>query len=145
MALTAALFDQALPAQLDIIPGILFEIEQCMRSGGFSDEHILDMQLAVEEAITNIVLHGYAGTPGQVKVHGEVEPDRAIVEITDSAPAYDPFSQADPDVTAGLDERRIGGLGVFLIRRVTDDASYRFCDGKNVLRLVKLKQKTPGK
>jgi serine/threonine-protein kinase RsbW len=145
VALTAALFDLDLPAQLDSIPVILFEIEQCMRSGGFSDEHIMDMQLAVEEAVTNIVLHGYAGTPGPVTVHGEVDPGRATVEIADSAMAYNPLSQADPDVTAGLDERRIGGLGVFLIRRVTDDASYRFCEGKNVLRLVKLQQKTRGK
>lgn len=140
----AALFDQDLPARLDIIPQIQFEIEQCMRSGSFSDEQILDMQLAVEEAITNIVLHGYAGEPGRIAVHGEADADRATIEISDRAPAYNPLSQADPDVTLGLDKRRIGGLGVFLIRRVTDDVTYRFNDGKNVLRLIKLKQKATG-
>ena len=52
----------AIPALLDEVPGVSVELERCMRSSGFSDEQILDLQLAVEEAITNIIVHGYAGT-----------------------------------------------------------------------------------
>ncbi len=51
-----------IPALLDAIPGVSFELEQYLRSSGFSDEQILDLQLAVEEVITNTIMHGYAGT-----------------------------------------------------------------------------------
>ena len=135
----AACFDVMVQAKLEEIPGILFEVEQCMRTSSFSEEQILDMQLAVEEAATNIILHGYGSTPGTIALHGETITDRATIEISDKAPAYNPLLLEDPDTGATLDEREIGGLGVFLIRKVTDDASYHFEDGKNILTLVKKK------
>ena len=78
----------AIPALLDEVPGVSVELERCMRSSGFSDEQILDLQLAVEEAITNIIVHGYAETPGTIVIHCGAGPDEAIVEIFDDAPVF---------------------------------------------------------
>lgn len=65
------------------------------------------------------------------------------VEIADDAPAFDPLEAPDPDITASLDDRDIGGLGIFLVRRVTDAVAYRYERGRNILSLMK-KRKKPG-
>jgi len=131
----------AIPALLDEVPGISVELERCMRSSGFSDEQILDLQLAVEEAITNIIVHGYAGTAGTIVIHCRAGADEVIVEIFDDAPAFDPLQVPAPDISADLDDREIGGLGIFLARQVTDAVTYRYKDGQNILTLTKKKQK----
>jgi serine/threonine-protein kinase RsbW len=131
--------DLTIPAILDEIPIVSFELEQCMRSSDFSDEQILDLQLAVEEAITNIVLHGYAGTPGTLSICCRAGPDEVIVEISDTAPAFDPLRVPEPDTAADLEDREVGGLGIFLIRKVTDSATYRYEKAKNILTLTKKK------
>jgi anti-sigma regulatory factor (Ser/Thr protein kinase) len=122
------------------IPRAMSGIEECLESGGFSEEDILDMQLAVEEAITNTIRYGYAGAPGTIAIRCTVEPDRATVEIADDAPAFDPLKVPEPDLSADLDDRPIGGLGIFLLRKVMDDVAYRFADNQNILVLVKRKE-----
>jgi serine/threonine-protein kinase RsbW len=126
-----------IPALLDAIPGVSFELEQYLRSSGFSDEQILDLQLAVEEVITNTIMHGYAGTTGIIAICCRAGQDEVIVEISDDAPAFDPLQVPEPDTSADLDDREIGGLGIFLIRKVTDNATYRYDKAKNILTLTK--------
>ena len=128
-----------IPAQLDAVPGVALEIEQFMKAAGFSDQQVLDMQLAVEEVITNTIRHGYCGSPGTITIHGKAGPDLLTVEITDHAPAFNPLCTPDPDITLSLEKRKTGGLGVYLIRRVTDTVEYRYEPGKNILTLTKKK------
>jgi len=134
--------DLTIPAHLDEIPGVSFELEQCMRSSGFSDEQILDLQLAVEEAITNSIVHGYAGTPGSITIRCRAGPDEVSIEISDDAPAFNLLQAPEPDISADLIDRKIGGLGIFLIRKVTDSATYRYEKAKNILTLTK--KRCPG-
>ena len=126
-----------IPALLDAIPGVSFELEQYLRSSGFSDEQILDLQLAVEEVITNTIMHGYAGTTGTIAICCRAGQDEVTVQISDDAPAFDPLQVPEPDTSANLDDREIGGLGIFLIRKVTDNATYRYEKAKNILTLTK--------
>jgi Anti-sigma regulatory factor (Ser/Thr protein kinase) len=129
--------DVVIPSHLEEIPKISAELEQCMQSMGFSDDQILDLQLAVEEAITNVITHGYEETPGTIAVRCTTEDDEIAIEISDHAPAFDPLSVPEPDTSADIDQRGIGGLGIFLIRRVTDSATYRYEQEKNILTLKK--------
>ncbi|WP_292368746.1 ATP-binding protein [Methanoregula sp. UBA64] len=131
--------DIVIPSHLEEIPRISAELEQCMQSMGFSDDQILDLQLAVEEAITNVIKHGYEETPGTITIRCTRGDDEIAIEISDSAPAFDPLSVPEPDTSADIDQRGIGGLGIFLIRRVTDSATYRYEQGKNILTLTKKK------
>ena len=124
-------------ADIHAIPKISLAIDKTMRDHAFSDEEILDTQLAVEEAITNVIVHGYARGKGEIMItcrttHGTVE-----VQIRDTAPAFNPLSIPEPDITEDIEDRKIGGLGVFLLRQVMDDIIYRYEDGKNILVLVK--------
>jgi len=138
-----AVIDIAIPARLDAVPGVAGAIEQFMRKAGFPDQAILDIQLALEEAIANTVLHGYHGGPGTIALHGSIADNLLVVEIMDAAPPFDPLTVPDPDITSPLEERRVGGLGIYLIRKVTDMVTYGYDQGKNILVISKRKE-SPG-
>jgi len=137
----AASLSMVLRAETAEVPRTLSDMEQCLRAAGFSDEEILDMELAVEEAITNTIKYGYAGSPGTIAIRCDAGPDKVTVEITDDAPAFDPLGVPEPDLSADLDDRPLGGLGIFLIRQVMDEVVYRFADNKNIMVLVKKRRR----
>ncbi len=133
-------FDVVIESAIEKIPVISALLGEEMETSGFSGEIILDTQLAVEEAITNIINHGYKNTGGEIMVSFTISPDRIEVHITDAAPPFDPLSVAEPDLDGDLESRRIGGLGIFLIRRLMDEVSYRYENNKNILVLIKHKR-----
>jgi len=132
-------FELTLKAEISEIPRVSAALENVMLGHSFSNEEILDAQLAVEEAVTNIIMHGYEGHAGEI--HITCHATRGIIEIQieDTAPLFNPLSVPDPDVTTDIQDRRMGGLGIFLIRRVMDDVMYRNDQGKNILVLIKRK------
>jgi serine/threonine-protein kinase RsbW len=126
-------------SDIHAIPRVSLVLDQAMQAYGFSEEEILDTQLAVEEAITNVIVHGYAKGPGTIVISCHTTRGIAEIQIEDSAPPFNPLSIPEPDISAEIEERQIGGLGVFLIRQVMDEISYRYENGKNILVLVKKK------
>lgn len=103
---------------------------------GPRDLHAL--QLALEEAVTNVISHGYGGRPGHAfTLELRREGRRVTAVLTDDAPAYDPLARAEVDVHAPLAERGIGGLGVHLVKKLMDSAAYERRDGRNVLTLAR--------
>lgn len=122
------------------IPGVSARLEELMEASGFAPEAILDTQLAVEEAITNIIVHGYKRPDGGISVICSRVGDAIEIRIVDSAPPFDPLSLPEPDLDSTVSERRIGGLGIYLIRQVMDGFFYRYEDGKNILTLIKKKR-----
>lgn len=119
------------------IPRVSDLLEEAMQAHGFSSEETLDTQLAVEEAITNVIVHGYGKAGETVAITCRFEQGFMEIVIADTARPFDPLSLPDPDLDAGMDERRIGGLGVYLIRQVMDTVSYQYKDGRNILTLTK--------
>ena len=130
-------FGMIIGSDITEIPQVSAWLEVVMRGAGFTEEAILDTQLAVEEAITNVIVHGYKESGGEVVITCHLNSDRVEVEIADTAPRFDPLSMPEPDLESSIDKRRIGGLGVFLIRQVMDGVSYRYENGKNILLMTK--------
>ncbi len=98
----------------------------------------LTFELALEELFVNVVMHGsHAGQRVHVEVILGLAGRRLTMTVQDDGPAFDPTSLADPDVSAGLAERPIGGLGVFLIRQMMDEVSYERVGAFNRLRVTK--------
>ena len=99
----------------------------------------MQMNLAVEEIFVNIASYAYAPNKGKATVRVEVTDDPVTVSITfmDRGVPYDPLKKSDPDVTADADARAIGGLGIFLTKKVMDDVIYEYRDGQNILTLKK--------
>jgi serine/threonine-protein kinase RsbW len=124
-------------AKLDEIPRVSIAIEEAMRACAFPEEAILDLQLAVEEALANTILHGYRDTSGEVSIAIQATQEAVQVRIEDHAPPFDPLSLLEPERGSDLARRRIGGLGVYLMRQVVDEVRYQYIEGKNVLTLTK--------
>ena len=90
----------------------------------FSAEDIADIVLAVDEAVTNVILHGYAGQSGSFELEIIEEIDALQIRLSDQAYAYDPRDTPEPDLTRPLEERPLGGMGVYLIRQIMDELHY---------------------
>jgi serine/threonine-protein kinase RsbW len=133
------LFALTIPADINEIPRVSAALEDAMRIHAFGDEDILDTQLAVEESITNIIVHGYRHKQGDIEITCQATHGITEVRIADQAPPFDPLSIPEPDISLDINKRQIGGLGIFLIRQVMDDISYRYDGGKNILTLIKRK------
>ncbi len=124
-------------SDLGEIPRVSAAIGERMMDLAFDPDEILDTQLAVEEAVTNIIVHGYPPDEGEIRIRFRAAPRHIEIRIEDSAPPFNPLALPDPDISGDVEERKIGGLGVFLIRQVMDGVAYRREDNKNVLVLEK--------
>lgn len=126
-------------SDINEIPRVSDLIESVMQGHGFPDEDILDTQLAVEEVVTNVIVHGYGDAGGEILVSLSYNADDAAIEIRveDFAEPFDPLTLPEPDISASMDDRKIGGLGIFLTRQVMDDIRYRYENNRNILVLRK--------
>ena len=97
------------------------------------------IDVAVEELFVNIASYAYGEESGVAVVQVSVVKDPLSVEITfiDNGKQYDPLAKPDPDTTLSADERKKGGLGIFMVKNSTDDISYEYKDGKNILTIKK--------
>lgn len=105
---------------------------------GLNKQEIYDLQLAVDEACANVVLHAYGGRGGEVEITVELTGGGVRVTIRDWGRAFDPQTVPSPDIEASLEQRRLGGLGLYLMRQVMDEVHFAFdVDNGNTLTLLK--------
>ena len=99
----------------------------------------MQVGLAAEEIFVNIAHYAYAPDKGKATVRVEVteEPVSVTIKFMDHGVPYDPLEKSDPDVTLSADERDVGGLGIFLTKKVMDDVAYEYRSGQNILTLIK--------
>ena len=112
------------------------------RRGGFSDKDIYNIQLATDEAASNIIEHAYRNMPGKtLELSCDMQGDVITVILTDYGESFDPSEVPVPDLKADLSDRKIGGLGIFLMRKLMDDIHYRPGPNQsNVLTMTKRKR-----
>lgn len=99
----------------------------------------IQIDVAIDELLGNIVRYAYGDATGEATVVFSADDEQRSVTITfiDTGMPYDPLSREDPDVTLSADERSIGGLGIFLVKKTMDKMEYKFEDGKNILAITK--------
>lgn len=101
-------------------------------------ETVFELQLAMDEACTNIIQHGYAGmNPGSIILEMQVGVEAVILQITDYGQAFEPSSAPQPDIEAALEDRPIGGFGLFFIYSTMDEVDYYSSGPQNTLILKK--------
>lgn len=97
-----------------------------------------DLCLVVDEAVTNIIVHGYDDQPGPIEIHVSAEQVDLVIQIRDQAAAFNDSDVEAPHLDEALSERAYGGMGVYLIRSLTDEHEFRSLPEQgNELRLVK--------
>lgn len=99
----------------------------------------MQIDVAIDELFSNIARYAYNPETGPATVRVEVpeDPMSVVVTFIDHGVPYDPLKQADPDVTLSAEERQIGGLGIFMVKKTMDDVSYEYRDGQNILKIRK--------
>jgi len=129
-------------AELESLGTFRVFITECCARYGVSDDTVLDLKLAVDEACTNIITHGYKGMdPGSIILSFRIEPDRIQVQITDFGHVFEPVETPKPDVEAALGDQELGGLGLYLIYQTMDNIDYASFEDGNTLTFTKyLKQ-----
>ena len=126
-------------AAVDNLRKVLDFVDSRLDAAGCPMKYRMQLDLAVEEIFVNIANYAYAPGRGNATVRVEVSDDPVSVTITfmDHGKPFDPTKKADPDVTLSADDREIGGLGIFMTRKIMDDVKYEYVDGNNILTLKK--------
>ncbi len=110
------------------------------RDNGFDETSIQELTLAVDEACSNVVRHAYPYTDeGPVEISCRVKKKSIVVTIRDEGFRYEPNSYIEPKLARSIAERRGGGFGVMLIRKLMDEVEYRSRKNRNEIRLTKFK------
>lgn len=112
------------------------------RSGGFNDKEIYNIQLATDEAASNIIEHSYEGiSDGVLEISCGVKKNTITIILTDHGKSFDPSHVPMPNLKADLSERQIGGLGLFLMRKLMNEVHYEADpeNKRNTLTLIKRK------
>ena len=132
-------FELRIPAVVEKLPELLAFIEQQLEEVGCPLKTQMEIAVAAEEVFVNIASYAYAPGTGAVTVRIEISDDPAAATITfsDSGIPFDPLKKADPDVTLSAEEREIGGLGIFMTKKIMNDVTYTYRDGQNILTLKK--------
>ena len=135
--------EMVLEAKKENLQTLLGMIEDTLLEHGAPRKAVMQLCCAAEEIFVNIASYAYAPETGSAWICLELSEDGSQAELTfsDSGRPYDPLAREDPDVTAPMEERGIGGLGIFMVKKLTDGARYEYREGKNVLSLVKNLQK----
>ena len=120
------------------IPQLADFIETIANEMRLDQSLAMSLNLALEEAVTNVILYAYpAGSDGLVDIEAIMGKDILEFIISDSGVAFDPTAAPEADISLGVEDRPIGGLGIFLVRNIMDTVSYQRTDGKNILSMTK--------
>ena len=123
---------------LDSIPQLNEFVDGISEELGFDMSTTMKLNLAIEEAVVNIINYAYPeGTKGFVNIDASSNDVRLKFVITDEGTPFDPTTRKEVDTTLPVEERPIGGLGILLVRKLMDSINYERIDGKNVLTLRK--------
>ena len=98
------------------------------------------IDIALDEIYTNVAKYAYTGDPGEVTVRLDFTEDITEVKMTisDAGIPYDPLKRPDPDVSLEAEARQIGGLGIYMVKKLMDEVSYEYSGGMNILRMRKV-------
>ena len=114
-------------------------VDEVLEEAGCPLKKQLQIDVAVDEIFSNISKYAYPEGTGTATLQVEITEDPRTAEVTfiDSGIPFDPMKEMEPDVTLSAEERKIGGLGIYLVQKTMDGMSYEYVDGKNILRICK--------
>lgn len=127
-----------LDADFDNLDEIREFVGEAASQVGFSDKEIYSIQLAADEASSNIIEHAYAGIKnGVLEIECSAIEGGLLIVLKDQGKPFDPASVPEPNVNADLSERKIGGLGMYLMRKLMDEVTYESSEEENKLTMIK--------
>ncbi len=126
-------------ADVNQLNDVMTFVEESLDEAGATPKTAMQVNLAVEEIFVNIAHYAYTPGKGNATIILDIDKEAGelSVQFRDSGVPYNPLEKEDPDITVPVAERQIGGLGIFMTKKVMDDVIYEHKDGQNILTLKK--------
>ena len=103
-----------------------------------SSETVFNLQLALEECVSNVIMYAYPSDERHtIRVTGELQDSDLVFTIEDTGIPFDPTQVSEADTSLSAEDRPIGGLGIYMVKKTMDEVSYAYWDGQNVLTIRK--------
>lgn len=125
------------PATLEEFPVAQGYFEEEMEKAGVPTKVAMQMSISFEEIFVNVAHYAYPEGEGTATLEMDFTDGTMTFRIIDSGVQFDPLAKPDPDITLSSEERKIGGLGIYMTKKYMDDISYEYKDNKNILTMVK--------
>jgi len=131
--------EMTVDAVVENIPTVTDFVDEQLQAMDCPPRAQMQIDIAIDELFGNIAHYAYDPNVGPATVRVEVieEPMAVIITFIDHGVPYDPLRQADPDITLSADERQIGGLGIYMVKKSMDSVTYEYRDGQNILAIKK--------
>ena len=126
-------------ATVNNITAVTKFVDEQLESYGCPMKAQMQIDIAIDELFGNIAQYAYNPDVGPATVRVEVieNPMSVVVTFIDNGVQYDPLAREDPDITLSLEERGVGGLGVYMVKKTMDEISYKYVNGQNILTIKK--------
>lgn len=126
-------------ATIESIPKVTAFVDEQLEQLECPMKTQMQVDMAIDEVFSNIAYYAYSPEIGSATVRFEIteDPPAAVITFIDNGVPYDPLAKADPDITLSIEERDIGGLGIYMVKKTMDDVSYEYKGGQNILRIKK--------
>lgn len=127
-------------AKVDELPNVISFVEQELESFEFNTKVIMQFNLVVEELFVNIASYSYKeNEDGKCKISIDYNKDKQEVKLSfeDNGIKFNPLEKEDPDINASIEDMKIGGLGIYIVKESMDNIEYKYEDNKNILILSK--------
>ena len=126
-------------ATVENIPAVTAFVDEQLEAFDCPMKAQMQIDIAIDELFSNIAYYAYNPDVGPATVRVEVVEDPMAVVITfiDKGVPYDPLTREDPDTTLSAEERNLGGLGIYMVKKSMDEVTYEYKDGQNILKIKK--------
>lgn len=124
-------------ATIEGMDEVLAFVSSILDEHGCTDQARTQLRMAMEELYVNVAHYAYSSGEGWVEIRGSVDGDVATFSLIDGGTPFDPLEKPDPDIMLSGEERRIGGLGIYMVKTMVDKLEYEYRDGCNCLTMQK--------
>ena len=126
-------------ANLDLIDEMMLPIISSLEEIDVDHKKVYQINLALEEILVNIARYAYAPDKGLIDISYEISdnPKQLKVIIKDKGKAFNPLEKEEPDLEASIQDRKIGGLGIYIVKNIVDDIKYQRINNENILEFIK--------
>ena len=133
------MIEKIFPAEIKELSSVLVFLEEELDKAQTNPTLMVTFAIAVEELFVNVAHYAYPDSKGTAKIGIDTSGDSIVVQISDSGIPFDPLAKPDPDVTLAAEDRKIGGLGIYMVKKSMDSVVYEYKDNQNILTISKRK------
>ena len=131
--------EKIFPADINELAPVTVFLEEELDKAEASPKLMVTFAVALEELFVNVAHYAYPNSKGTVKIGIDTSGDSIVVQLTDSGIPFNPVAMPDPDITESAEERKIGGLGIYMVKKSMDSMIYEYKDKQNILTISKRK------